>query len=150
MFGTQKHALLSWSTTKAATLSVFVPRTYPSRVLSSLSLCLSVWPATWLAVVAFSASLLVLVSPSPLWVCSFVINAANTVRSSESSSEDDSSLDSAALKKKRELKQAAANWVAPTVTGVNNSEAIVQYDDLKTGKIYTEMEVSAVSRFFTR
>lgn len=59
---------------------------------------------------------------------------------SESSS-DDSSLDSAARKKKNELKQAAANWVAPTSTGVNNSEAIVQYDDLKTGKIYSEMEV---------
>ncbi|CAM9956840.1 unnamed protein product, partial [Ectocarpus fasciculatus] len=60
-------------------------------------------------------------------------------RQSESSS-DDSSLDSAARKKKNDLKQAAANWVAPTSTGVNNSEAIVQYDDLKTGKIYSEME----------
>ncbi|CAM9686326.1 unnamed protein product, partial [Hapterophycus canaliculatus] len=57
-----------------------------------------------------------------------------------SSSDDDSSLDSAARKKKKDLKQAAADWVAPTLTGVNNSEAIVQYDDLKTGKIYTEME----------
>ncbi|CAN0194942.1 unnamed protein product, partial [Scytosiphon promiscuus] len=57
-----------------------------------------------------------------------------------SSSDDDSSLDSAARKKKRDLKQAASDWVAPTYTGVNNSEAIVQYDDLKTGKIYTEME----------
>ncbi|CAB1100732.1 unnamed protein product [Ectocarpus sp. CCAP 1310/34] len=56
------------------------------------------------------------------------------------SSSDDSSLDSAARKKKNELKQAAANWVAPTSTGVNNSEAIVKYDDLKTGKIYSEME----------
>lgn len=60
--------------------------------------------------------------------------------SSESSS-DDSSLDSAARRKKKELKDAAANWVAPTSTGVTNSEAIVQYDDLKTGKIYSEMEV---------
>ncbi len=63
--------------------------------------------------------------------------------SSESSS-DDSSLDSAARRKKQELKAAAANWVAPTSTGVTNSEAIVQYDDLKTGKIYSEMEVIPV------
>lgn len=61
--------------------------------------------------------------------------------SSESSS-DDSSLDSAARKKKKDLKDAAANWVAPTSTGVTNSEAIVNYDDLKTGKIYSEMEVN--------
>eukprot|EP00752_Nemacystus_decipiens_P004539 g4143.t1 len=58
----------------------------------------------------------------------------------ESSSDDDSSLDSGARRKKEELKKAAASWVAPTSTGVNNSEAIVNYDDLKTGKIYTEME----------
>lgn len=63
--------------------------------------------------------------------------------SSESSS-DDSSLDSAARRKKKELKDAAANWVAPTSTGVTNSEAIVQYEDLKTGKIYDEMEVIPV------
>ncbi|CAM9329738.1 unnamed protein product [Pylaiella littoralis] len=61
---------------------------------------------------------------------------------SASSSDDDSSLDSVARKKKQELKAAAANWVAPTSTGVTNSEAIVQYDDLKSGKIYTEMEVT--------
>lgn len=56
-------------------------------------------------------------------------------------SSDDSSMDSATRKKKADLKRAAASWVAPTSTGVTNSEAIVEYDDLKTGKIYTEMEV---------
>lgn len=62
------------------------------------------------------------------------------MRNSESSS-DDSSLDSAARAKKAALKAAASNWVAPTSTGVTNSEAIVQYDDIKSGRIYDEMEV---------
>ncbi|CAM9854759.1 unnamed protein product [Ascophyllum nodosum] len=64
----------------------------------------------------------------------------DTHRASAASSSDDSSLDSAARRKKQELKKAASDWVAPTSTGVDNSEAIVQYDDLKTGKIYQEIE----------
>ncbi|KAG5179530.1 hypothetical protein JKP88DRAFT_280231 [Tribonema minus] len=34
----------------------------------------------------------------------------------------------------------AIDWIAPTTSGTTNSEAIAKYEDLKTGKIYTELE----------
>ncbi|CAM9659196.1 unnamed protein product, partial [Chrysoparadoxa australica] len=49
------------------------------------------------------------------------------------SDDDDSSEDSDESKEK-------IDWVAPTASGVDNSEAISNYDDLKSGRIYEELE----------